>query len=135
MSTNTTTNTGNGGGLSKAKRATPAQAKQALTPPVDIYENAEELLLVMDMPGVPQEGLKISLEKRELLVEGRKARPDGEGKAAPADIEAVDYRRSFVLPQGIDSEKVSAELQSGVLRVHVPKAATVKPRQIPVKVS
>jgi len=133
MDTNMSTGT-NGGSVAKARKPEKMQATRVYAPRVDIYENADELLLVTDMPGVTQEGVNINLEKRELLIEGKRARVEGEGAPLAMESEGLDYRRSFVLPQGIDAEKISAELRQGVLRVRVPKAAAVKPRQIQVKV-
>jgi HSP20 family protein len=107
------------------------QQRPAVAPAVDIFENAEELLVVADLPGVAQDNLSIRLEKGELTLEGRRT------DAASARLSAEglpDYRRSFVVPQGIDAEKISADLQGGVLRVHLPKSERLKPRQIPISV-
>lgn len=105
------------------------QQRPAVPPAVDIYENAEELLVVADLPGVTQDRLAIRLEKGELTFEGRRA--EAAEREQSAD-NLPDFRRSFVVPQGIDSEKIAAELQAGVLRIHLPKSASLKPRQIPI---
>ncbi|AUX39444.1 molecular chaperone Hsp20 [Sorangium cellulosum] len=105
------------------------QQRPAVPPAVDIYENAEELLVVADLPGVTQDQLAIRLEKGELTFEGRRAEAAEREHGAES---LPDYRRSFVVPQGIDAEKISAELQAGVLRIHLPKSASLKPRQIPI---
>lgn len=105
------------------------QQRPAVAPAVDIYENAEELLVVADLPGVLQDHLSIRLEKGELTLEGR--RSDAAELGSP-QANLPDYRRSFLVPQGVDAEKISADLQGGVLRVHLPKSASLKPRQIPV---
>lgn len=110
------------------------QQRPAVPPAVDIYENAEELLVVADLPGVTQDHLAVRLEKGELTFEGR--RTDAAEREQRADKQGADnlpdFRRSFVVPQGIDAEKISAELQAGVLRIHLPKSASLKPRQIPI---
>jgi HSP20 family molecular chaperone IbpA len=80
------------------------------------------------LPGVSKENLSIHFDKGHLTLEGRL------GEFAP-DEEPFDYRRTFVVPQGIDSEKISAQLQSGVLRVSLPKPAALRPRQIEVRAS
>ncbi|KYF50565.1 heat-shock protein [Sorangium cellulosum] len=105
------------------------QQRPAVPPAVDIYESADELLVVADLPGVTQDHLAIRLEKGELSFEGRRA--DAAEREQGAD-NLPDFRRSFVVPQGIDSDKISAELQAGVLRIHLPKSASLKPRQIPI---
>lgn len=108
------------------------QQRPAVPPAVDIYENADELLVVADIPGVAQENLSVRLEKGELTFEGR--RTDAAESGTQAD-NLPDYRRSFVVPQGVDADRITAELQAGVLRIHLPKSATLKPRQIPITVS
>ena len=109
------------------------EQRPAVAPPVDIYENTDELLVIADLPGVSREDLKINLEKNLLRIEGRR-RDVGEGEALAAEYRPFDFRRSFAVPQGIDAEHIHAELAQGVLRLHLPKAAAVKPRQIHVKV-
>ena len=102
------------------------------TPPVDIYENADGLLIIADLPGVAQDDLAIHFEKNQLTIEGRR-QTAFEGNALAAEFRPVDYRRTFVVPQGINAERISANLTAGVLRVTLPKADALKPRQIHVK--
>ena len=105
------------------------QQRPAVAPAVDIYESAEELLVVADLPGVAQDRLAVRVEKGELTFEGRRT----EAAEREQGAEGVpDFRRSFVVPQGIDAEKISADLRAGVLRIHLPKSASLKPRQIPI---
>jgi len=99
--------------------------RAAVAPAVDIFENKDELLILADLPGVAKEDLSIHLDNGQLTLEGR-LREFG------PEEEPFDYRRSFVVPQGIDAEKIAANLQSGVLRVVLPKPAAIKPRQIAV---
>jgi HSP20 family protein len=108
------------------------QQRPFLTPAVDIYENADELLLVADLPGVAKDGVTIHFDKGQLSIEGQRTAP-ASGSVLAAEFRALDYRRSFAVPQGIDSDKIAAEMTSGVLRVHLPKAAALRPRQIHVK--
>jgi HSP20 family molecular chaperone IbpA len=93
-------------------------------PPVDIFENKDEILILADVPGVATEGLALNLDRDHLTIEARRT-----------GDEAVDYRRTFVVPRGIDSDKIAASLQNGVLRLVLPKPAALKPRQIEVKAS
>jgi len=106
--------------------------RPAVAPAVDIYENQEEILLVADLPGVQRDHVSIDLEKDQLTLQARRSwegAPDG----FPARFNAFDYYRAFLVPKGIDAEKISAELTNGVLRVHLPKSAAVKPRRIDVR--
>jgi len=112
----------------------PEKIEQRMTtaPFVDIYENADELLVVADMPGVAKDKMTINFDKGQLTIEGRRAPATGSGLLA-AEYRPVDFHRTFLVPQGIDTDRIAAELQHGVLRVHLPKSAQLKPRQIAVK--
>jgi HSP20 family protein len=113
--------------LRKRNESAPEKMPQRRTvaPPVDVFENKDELLILADLPGVAQDDVVVNLDKNQLTIEGR--------CPSAADEDAFDYRRSFVVPQGIDADKIAANLTSGVLRLHLPKAAALKPRQIQVK--
>ncbi|MFT3773517.1 MAG: Hsp20/alpha crystallin family protein [Minicystis sp.] len=93
-------------------------------PPVDIYENKDEILILADVPGVSQDELAIHFDKDELTIEAHRAQTSGDP--------AFDYKRMFVVPRGIDAERIAASIQNGVLRLTLPKSASMKPRQISV---
>lgn len=103
-----------------------------MSPQVDIFENDSELLLLADVPGVTREDLCINLDKDQLTIEGG-ARQLAEQRALGCEFRAVDYRRKFVVPPGIDGSKISAELKDGVLSLRLPKPEALKPRQIHVQ--
>lgn len=100
--------------------------RPTVAPAVDIFENKEELLILADLPGVEKDDVRLNFDKGHLTIE---ARPRDFG----ADEEPFDYKRTFVVPQGIDAEKIAANLTAGVLRVTLPKPAALKPRQIQVR--
>ncbi len=91
--------------------------------PVDIYESADELLLFADLPGVEPGGLSVSFEAPELRIEGRR----GAGETASV------YSRTFRVSEEIDPAGISAELNAGVLKLRLAKAAHTKPRKIEVR--
>lgn len=93
--------------------------------PVDIYEGADALLLLADLPGVEPDGLSVSFEAPELKIEGR--RGSGEGASV--------YSRTFRVSEQIDPNGISAELAAGVLKLRLAKAAHTKPRKIEVRAS
>jgi HSP20 family protein len=109
-----------------------AQERRTFVPPVDIYENADEVLVMADLPGIGKESLAIHLDKGQLTIEGRR-KAEFEGGELALEFGAANYKRSFVLPPGIQSDGITAELNQGVLRVHLPKSAAQKPRQIQIK--
>jgi HSP20 family protein len=100
--------------------------RATVLPAVDIFENKDELLILADLPGVTKEDLSINFDKGQLTLEGRP-------REFGLDEEAFDYRRTFVVSQGIEADKITANLQNGVLRLTLPKPAALKPRQIEVK--
>jgi len=109
------------------------QERPWIAPRVDIYENDHELLLVADLPGVDEKNLKIDLDKDQLTIEGMRQEEDL-GKVLGWEYRPLDYHRSFLVPQGINEAKITAELKLGVLKLHLPKAEGLKPRKIEVKV-
>ena len=113
--------------LTRRAETKPEKAEERwFTPAVDVYENNQEWLIQADLPGVPKEGLRLDLDKDELVIEARWPSEDGTRTAA-------GYRRIFALPAGIDPDKVSAELECGVVSIHLPKSEAVRPRRIAVK--
>lgn len=100
--------------------------RATVVPAVDVFESKDELLILADLPGVTRDKLEVNFAKGQLTVSGRP------GEFAPEE-EPFDYRRTFVVPQGIDAERISAQLQNGVLRLSLPKPAALKPRTIEVK--
>ena len=109
------------------------EQRPAVAPAVDVFENENELLVVADMPGVTQDRLNVHFERGRLTIEGRRAETSGAARLAEA--RNADFRRTFLVPQGIDSEQITAALSQGVLEVHLPKHASLKPRRIEVKAS
>jgi HSP20 family molecular chaperone IbpA len=116
----------------RARMPERTRERPAVAPAVDIYENQEEILLVADLPGVQRDHVSIDLEKDQLTLQARRSW-DGAPEGFAARFHGFDYYRTFLVPKGIDAEKISAELTNGVLRVHLPKSAAVKPRRIEVR--
>lgn len=102
-------------------------------PPVDVLENKEELIVYVDLPGVKKDDITIHLDKDQLVIEARRTTEEHSAKTLMTEYRPVNFRRKFALQQGtIETEKVTADLQDGVLRLALPKAARMKPRVIPV---
>lgn len=101
-------------------------------PPVDVYENDDEILVVADMPGARPDSVAIKLEKEELFISADRE-TDVAGQLLFGSRRDCEYRRAFLVPRGIDATQITAEMSQGVLQVHMPKSASVKPRTIAVK--
>ena len=106
--------------------------REAIAPVVDVYENADELLLLVDVPGATNDGIDVQLDKGQLTIFAKR-REDAPNSLLAAEYRLCDYLRVFSVPQGIDPSKIDAQLSGGVLRVRLPKSESVKPRRIEVK--
>jgi HSP20 family molecular chaperone IbpA len=108
-----------------------SESRKAATPACDIFENSEEVLLVADLPGVKTEELSIDLDKEVLTLSAPRT-VASQGIYLGYECGDCDYQRRFVVPSGIETGKIRAELKNGVLSLHLPKAQGAKPRQITV---
>src|SRR5258708_38701364 len=109
-----------------------ARTRRVVQPEVDVYENADELLVVGDLPGASAETVEIRVENDTLTLEARHPAPPDGAPALAREYEEVDYARSFRIPAGIDTPNVRAEAKNGAVLVHLPKAAAAKPRKVAV---
>jgi HSP20 family protein len=94
---------------------------RGITPAVDIFESSEELLLVFDLPGVSEDAIDLRVERGDLSLTAEHAE---RGRV---------YRRAFTLPDTVDPKLVEAELDRGVLRVHLGLREDMRPRRIEVR--
>jgi HSP20 family protein len=110
------------------------EAEYTLVPPADIFEDADGISVVLDMPGVSKDRLHVKAEGNGLVVEGDAEISMPEGmEAVYADIRATHYRRSFGLTSELDADRIEAALKDGVLTLRIPKRAESKPRRIEIK--
>jgi len=106
-----------------------------LRPPVDICEDAEGITLKADLPGVSRDRLDIQVDKDTLAIEAQLAIDMPKGmEPMYADMQATRFRRSFSLSHELDPDKVSAQMNDGVLPLRIPKRVEVQPRKIKVTV-
>jgi HSP20 family protein len=108
----------------------------ALTPPVDVIEDAGGITLCADLPGVTREGLNLHIEADTLTIDAESSLkvPDGL-KTSHTEVALGRFRRVFTLSKELDTEKVAAELTQGVLKLRIPKASHAQPRRIQVSVT
>lgn len=103
------------------------------TPRVDIYETAEEVVLLCDIPGVKSGDIDVKFDKGELNLHAR-VMPRSETAQFLAEEYGIgDFYRTFAISSEIDSEKIVAEIRDGVLTIHLPKQEKAKPKRIEVK--
>lgn len=110
----------------------PTRHLHSVIPEVDIYENDDEILLFADMPGISKDNVNVHIDNGKLTLTGIREMKM-EGVPTWEEFSDVEYHRVFSVPQTIDIAKVNAELRDGVLRLHLPKSESAKPRQIQIK--
>jgi HSP20 family molecular chaperone IbpA len=89
-----------------------------VTPPVDIFESAQEILLFADLPGASKEDVGLHVEKDRLTLEAR--------------TPTIRYKREFIVSSGVDVERTQAKVSQGVLEVHLPKVKGLATRTVKV---
>ena len=105
-------------------------------PNVDIYEKENELVVLVDMPGVSEKDVNIQFEKGILNITGNVEPKPLEGyRPIYAEYKQGNYQRSFSVPEEIDVEKIEAVVKNGVVTIVLPKSPKPQARKIPVKVS
>lgn len=108
--------------------------RQVILPDADIFEDGENIYLVADMPGVDKKSVDIAVEKNILTINGYVEPTAHDGyKVRLREYGYGDYRRSFRLSDEIDSEKIEATMENGVLRVVLPKSGRARTRKISVR--
>ncbi len=107
-------------------------AARYVTPGVDIVETRDGYVLTAEMPGVGKHGLEVTLEGAQLTIVGHRPAEMPNGDLVFRESRPADYRRVFELDPSIDTSKISAQMEQGILTLHLPKAERVKPRRIEV---
>lgn len=109
----------------------------AVLPPIETWIDTEdkEFHLTMPLPGIKPEALKLTLQGKQLTFTGeRKQEEDKSAKSyLEREISYGGFTRTVTLPDGVDGEKMTAELKDGILEITAPIAAAALPKKIEVK--
>lgn len=117
-----------------ARKSKTGYAEAALTPPVDVVEDDTGITLYADLPGVSKDKLHLEVESDTLTIEAESGLSVPEGlQSSHTEVGLARFRRVFTLSKELDTEKVSAELNQGVLKLRIPKVAQAQPRRIEVQ--
>jgi HSP20 family protein len=108
----------------------------SFAPAVDVYEDEHNVTLKIEVPGVDEKDISVNLENNTLTVHGERKieKEEKEENYRRVERQYGSFTRTFTLPTTVDSEKVSATYDKGVLKVTLPKKAEAKPKQIKVNV-
>ncbi len=114
----------------------PARPVGELFPKVDISESPQKYDIRAEIPGMNKEDIKISVNKNVLVLSGEKKEEKKTEDKKYHRIESYygSFQRSFVLPDGINADKVEASFKDGVLSVVVPKSEATKEKTVEIKV-
>ncbi len=105
----------------------------AFRPAVDVWEVDDGWRVVLDVPGVSRESLRVRLEGHRLVVTGQRAGEGLDRRASVQEREVGDFRREFLLPFQVRGDSIRADLDAGVLRIELPRSGPQAERDIEVK--
>jgi HSP20 family protein len=106
------------------------------TPAIDVYQTNDDVVALVELPGMKKEDIELSLHDGMLTISGERKSETQDGEKTQRTERFVGkFRRSISLPTRVDAGKVSATYKDGILTVTLPKAEEVKPKQIQVNVS
>lgn len=107
-----------------------------VSPALDVIERENDYLVSVDLPGVDQKELDVSIADNVLTIKGEKKSKHEEksGKVYRNETWAGSFQRTVSLPHGVDPGAISATMHDGVLEVTLPKREDAKPRQITIGV-
>lgn len=114
------------------KTAERGQPVEYVAPEVNIFETKDGYVLEAEMPGVNKAGLEITLEGSEIAIVGRRTHDMVNGESLLRERQFADFRRVFELDPAIDTSKISAKMDQGVLTLTLPKSERVRPRKIAI---
>ena len=113
----------------------PPPERFVCTPPIDIFDNGEGLVLRADLPGVSGESLELQVQDNKLTLFGRVKSPVPPGaRIIHQEYGVGHFLRSFILSDEVDHERITAKLTNGVLEVFLPRAPKSEPRRIQVAI-
>jgi HSP20 family protein len=103
-------------------------------PSVDIYETEKEVVLSAEIPGVDEKDVEIKVEDNTLTLRGERKfeKETKEENYHRIERSYGSFFRSFALPSYIDQDKIEAEHENGVLKIHMPKRTGLKPRKVKI---
>jgi HSP20 family protein len=113
-----------------------ALTTSTFAPPVDVYEDEQNITLKIEVPGIDEKDIDVRLENNTLTVHGERKfeKEEKEENYRRVERQYGSFTRTFSLPNTVDSENVVANYDKGVLKIQLAKKSEAKPKQIKVNV-
>jgi HSP20 family protein len=104
------------------------------TPPVDLYETDDALILKAELPGVSKDDVSIEIHQNTLVLRGERKHEAEVKEDRYHRVERAygSFQRSFMLPTLVDQEHVHASYHDGVLELRLPKSEAAKPKRVAI---
>jgi HSP20 family protein len=102
-------------------------------PAADVFENAGEYIVVLDLPGIDRTTLDISVDDNRLSVRGKRA--EREAAQHRGECPKGKFLRTFSVPTAVEQKDIRADYKDGVLQVHLPKRPERKAQRVEIKIS
>jgi HSP20 family protein len=109
------------------------QPVQYVTPLADVESTQEGYTIHAEMPGVDKSGLEVTVDNGELTILGHRQVEEFSGEPVYREIRRTDFRRVYELDPAIDTNRIAARIDQGVLTLTLPKGESVQPRKITVE--
>lgn len=113
-----------------------AEAFAAWAPAIDVEESDKEYLVKADLPDIRKDDVKINIQDGMLVIEGERHQEKEEKGRKFHRVERSygKFVRQLAVPSDVERDKVAADYKDGVLAIHLPKAATAKPKSVEVMI-
>lgn len=132
MAQNLERRTDGGAATQQNREAQPLE--QYVQPRASVYENGSAVVIELEMPGVSRDRVEVMVEKDELTITGHREQPETEKyEILHQERIPLNYRRTFILGEAIDSSRIEAKNLNGVLRLTLPKSEGAKPKKITIQ--
>lgn len=104
-------------------------------PRFDVFEREGNLIVRTEIPGVRPDDIDVTVENGTLTVSGTRSfqEESGDGDFHRKEIYEGEFKRTVLLPEGLDLEQVNATSRDGILEVRIPRSAEVLPKKIKVE--
>ncbi|MCX6974393.1 MAG: Hsp20/alpha crystallin family protein [Verrucomicrobia bacterium] len=124
-----------GSPIGSFRPSTQPESTNEWTPLVDIAEDDKEFTIKADLPDVKKENVKVTLEDGSLCIAGeRKQEKNGQQRFHRSERPYGSFERRFSLPEAALADKMKAEFENGMLRVHIPKAEKKRPETMSIEI-